>query len=431
LPYSFQVDQIEVIRSIYEDLIQNGTKSTEDSLTIIYHPQAVFRVRAVTRCSSTLTGHTEALLSCRFSPDGQYLATGSGDTTVRLWDLNTETPQFTCQGHSNWVLCLEWAPDSSIVASGSMDQTVRLWDPKTGQMLGNPLKGHRKWVTSIAWEPFHINPKNPRLATASKDGTVRIWDTVRRTTIMTFASHTSSVTCVKWGGGNDLAQFPQGIIYTTSQDRTVKLWNPATGAMIKSLSGHAHWVNTIALNTDYVLRTGQFDHTGKKYDTPEEGQVKALERYNEVVKGIGERIVTGSDDFTMFLWDPLRNDKPLARMTGHQKAVNHVNFSPDGRLIASASFDNSVKIWDSNTGKFVKNLRGHVSSVYQVCWSSDSRMLVSASKDATCKVWDYRTGKLKVNLPGHLDEVYAIDWSPGGDKVASGGKDRTLKLWRY
>ena len=116
-------------------------------------------------------------------------------------------------------------------------------------------------------------------------------------------------------------------------------------------------------------------------------------------------------------------------MTGHQKTVNHVCFSPDGRTIASASFDNSVKLWDGRTGKFIANLRGHVASVYRVAWSSDSRMLVSASKDSTLKLWNLKTFKIKVDLPGHEDEVYCVDFV--ADKVASGGRDRMIKIWRH
>ena len=137
-----------------------------------------------------------------------------------------------------------------------------------------------------------------------------------------------------------------------------------------------------------------------------------------------ERLVTASDDFTMYLWEPSKSTKPIARLTGHRKLVNHVSFSPDGRIIASASFDNTVKLWNSRDGKFLYTLSGHVAPVYQCSFSADSRLLVSSSKDTTLKIWDVRTGKLHTDLPGHQDEVFAVDWSPDGKKVASGGNDK-------
>lgn len=72
-------------------------------------------------------------------------------------------------------------------------------------------------------------------------------------------------------------------------------------------------------------------------------------------------------------------------MTGHQQLVNDVKFSPDGRIIASASFDNSIKLWDAKDGKFITSLRGHVQAVFSVAWSADSRLLVSGSADSTLK----------------------------------------------
>jgi WD40 repeat protein len=96
----------------------------------------------------------------------------------------------------------------------------------------------------------------------------------------------------------------------------------------------------------------------------------------------------------MYLWEPSKGTKPIARMIGHQKQVNHVTFSPDGLLIASAGFDNHTKIWNARDGKFINTLRGHVALVYQCCFSADSRLLVTASKDTTLKVWDMRTHKL-------------------------------------
>ncbi|KAF0712336.1 hypothetical protein AaE_012051, partial [Aphanomyces astaci] len=162
-------------------------------------------------------------------------------------------------------------------------------------------------------------------------------------------------------------------------------------------------------------------------------QQAAQARYDAIRRGQPERLVSGSDDFTLFLWEPAESKKPIERLTGHQQPVNDLSFSPDGRYFASASFDKKVKIWNGKDGKFVATLNGHVGAVYQVCWSSDSRMIVSASKDSTIKVWELANLKnAKETLSGHADEVYALDWSPNGQKVASGSKDRTIKMYvRY
>lgn len=164
-----------------------------------------------------------------------------------------------------------------------------------------------------------------------------------------------------------------------------------------------------------------------------------MKRYADGFAKMGgkELLVSCSDDFTLFLWDPLDTKKAVTRMTGHQDVVNQLSFSPDGRYIASASFDKKVRIWDGKTGKFLVTLPGHVARVYQVCWSSDSRFIVSASKDSTVKVWAAKFGGASgppakpvavETLSGHYDEVYALDWSPNGEIVASGSKDRTVKM---
>lgn len=114
-------------------------------------------------------------------------------------------------------------------------------------------------------------------------------------------------------------------------------------------------------------------------------QKKTLEQYEATIQSVGERLVSGSDDFTLFLWQPEKDKKPIARLTGHQQLVNDVKFSPDARILASASFDKSIKLWDGFTGKFITTLRGHVQAVYMVAWSADSRLMVSGSADSTLK----------------------------------------------
>ncbi|XP_068946040.1 notchless protein homolog 1 isoform X2 [Petaurus breviceps papuanus] len=366
LPLAFYVHDSEIITSL-EKTLESKSVETEKVLDIIYQPQAVFRVRAVTRCTSSLEGHTEAVISVAFSPTGKYLASGSGDTTVRFWDLNTETPHFTSRGHRHWVLSIAWSPDGKKLASGCKNGQILLWDPNTGKQLGRALAGHSKWITGLSWEPLHTNPECRYVASSSKDGSVRVWDTTVGRCDRILTGHTQSVTCIRWGG--------DGLLYSASQDRTIKVWR-------------AH-------------------------------------------DGLGpERLVSGSDDFTLFLWSPSEDKKPLQRMLGHQALINQVLFSPDARIIASASFDKSVKLWEGKTGKYLASLRGHVAAVYQIAWSADSRLLVSGSSDSTLKVWDVKTRKLTMDLPGHADEVFAVDWSPDGQRVASGGKDKCLRIWR-
>lgn len=425
LPYSFSVDNNEIKSSLFDDIVKGFEKSLEERFTIVYRPQAIFKVRSVARCSATLTGHSEAIIACRFSPDGSMLASGSGDTTVRVWDLNTETSLNTLRGHKNWVQHVCWSPDNEILISAGMDSTIQVWNPKTGEQLGSGLRGHTQPITSLCFEPWHLNKSASRFCSASKDNTIRVWDCRTRKPLFTMSQHTQPVMCVKWGG--------DGLIYSASRDKSIRVWDGKDGKLIRVLSGHAHWVNHLSLSTEFILRSGPFDHTDKKFKDRDEMFEYAKKRYNDETDNgkKPEHLASCSDDFTIFIWEPSTTKKPICRMTGHQQPVNHISFSPDGQYLASASFDKSVKLWDGKTGKFISTLRGHVGAVYQVCWSSDSRQLLSGSKDATLKCWDIQTRKLKIELPGHADEVYTVDWSPSGDRVASGSKDRTLKIWKH
>jgi ribosome assembly protein 4 len=321
-----------------------------------------------------MPGHSEAVLVVAFSPDGKQLATGSGDTTLRLWDLNTQLPRWECkvrgvrervqgcntcaallaaprtpqaqvpashsparrcattQGHRNWVLCVAWAPDGSMVASGDMDGNIWLWDPKTGKPLGT-CKGHSKWITSLvrgfevgagraevscasctccgvsgvairrvcphphshsaatlgpprptrahqqAWEPAHKALPARRFVSGSKDQTLRIWDAATRRCIYTMSSHTMIVTCVRWGG--------EGLVYSASRDGCINVWDAAAGKLVRCLKGHGHWVNTLALSTEAVLRSGLFDHTGAAPQDPAEAMQASVCVSHTVLAGCG------------------------------------------------------------------------------------------------------------------------------------------------
>eukprot|EP00612_Vaucheria_litorea_P000449 CAMPEP_0171458728 /NCGR_PEP_ID=MMETSP0945-20130129/4293_1 /TAXON_ID=109269 /ORGANISM="Vaucheria litorea, Strain CCMP2940" /LENGTH=502 /DNA_ID=CAMNT_0011984599 /DNA_START=10 /DNA_END=1515 /DNA_ORIENTATION=- len=419
VPFSFFVEETEITDSLTTTLDELKL-STEAVLEINYQPLAIFKVRPVTRCTSTLPGHTDAVLHVSYSPDGKQLASGGGDATVRFWDIHTCTPKYTCKGHKHHVLCTAWSPDGQKFASGDKNGTIIIWNPKNGEIIGNPLNGHKKWITSLSWEPMHKNSNCERLASSSKDCLSKIWNVRSGKCVVSLSGHSDSVECVKWGG--------EGLLYSCSRDRKILAWNvdegTKFGTLFESYLGHGHRINTLALNTEYVLRTGPFGYKTSHVESPEDAKAKALERYNEM-KGSGpEILISGSDDFTLFMWKPKRSKKPIARLTGHQQPVNHIAFSPNGHRLASASFDKKVKVWDGKSGKFLATLTGHVGAVYSVAWSADSRMLVSASKDSTVKLWEMvNLKKATVTLPGHEDEVYALDWSPNGEQLASGSKD--------
>lgn len=478
IAYSFSAEisaeaSVPVSESLYIDLFAPGLKNTEETIKLVYAPQAQFRVRAVGRCSSEIPGHDGSIIAAQFAPFGaSRLATGSGDCSARIWDTDTETPLFQLKGHSNWVSCISWSPDGRVLATGSMDCSIRCWNPKKGVQIGQPLKRHTKPIMSIAWEPFHLAldrcknstkrdcngnsasstkaadqqnlsetvkpnavasseldqcaapgqsgaPLRYRLVSGSKDFSVRIFDVSLGAQTAIFSGHTGPVTCVRWGG--------TGWIYSSSYDRTIKIWDADTGTLVHNLLGHAARINHLALSTDHVLRVGPYGHDRI---FSESGAVQRFANVIKMCNGI-ERLISVSDDLQTFLWHPSRSKKPIAKMHGHQQVVNHAAFSPDGRYIATASFDGSVRLWNAADGKFIATLRGHVASVYQCAWSADSRLLVSSSKDTTLKVWDIRTRKLKSDLPGHKDQVFAVDWSADGDKVASGGADKMVRIWRH
>ena len=452
--YQFYINDIQIKTNLKETLQKIKDFSSEATYKIVYCPESLFRVKPLTRGGTVLEGHSDSILTVQFSPDGNLLCSGGGDATLRFWDMETDTPidsknknineeneenedEEDTQLHSAWILCIVFSPDGSILATGDVEGYFGIWDAVNYKpKISKTTKAHKKWITSISFKPLHLYKDNEvtKFVSTGKDGYLKLWNATTGKIILSTLAHGQSITKTIWSGEN--------IIYTCSEDQTVKIFDEELNHL-QTLQGHSHWINTMALNTEYILRTGCFDYDNIKgsdyYQFSE--KIKKLnfkekishaeKRYNLFKQKINssEKLVTGSDDNTLMLWDRVQSSKPLIRMTGHQGIVNDVKFSPNAFYLASASFDKCIKIWNANTGAFLFNLRGHVGPVYQIAWSPNSKMLLSGSKDSTLQCWNIQTKKMMHNLPGHADEIYTVDWSPNGVKAASGSKDQRVRIW--
>jgi WD40 repeat protein len=142
----------------------------------------------------------------------------------------------------------------------------------------------------------------------------------------------------------------------------------------------------------------------------------------------GKRLATASEDQTVKVWDA-HSGQECRTLRGHGRAVNGVTFRPDGKRLASASDDQTVKVWELATGKVTLTLQGHTGAVYSVAFSSDGKRLASAAQDMTVKVWDPTTGQKTLSLQGHIDGVHRAVFSPNGKCLASASEDGTAKVW--
>ncbi|PSB13648.1 hypothetical protein C7B76_19095 [filamentous cyanobacterium CCP2] len=424
------------------------------------------------KCCHTFEGHEKRVWSIAFSPDGQRLVSSSSDQTIRVWNLNTGECINVLRGHTNWVRAVAFSSDGKIVASGSEDQTIKLWDAYSGQCR-QTLRGHTNWVRSISF-----SPDGKLLASGSGDHTVKIWDIPSgqcRKTLQGYTNRVWSVTFSPDGGtivsGHDdhtvqvwdgstftcrrslrghtnavcaVAISPDGsMLASSSSDQTIRLWNLETGQCIRILQGHASRVWSIAFSGDgHLLVSGSDDQTVKIWDIRTGRCRKTLTGHTNWVcsvafssKGLADDagrtkqiVASGSYDQTIRLWDAETGDC-LNSLEGHANWVWSVALSPDGKLLASGSGDHTLRLWDTATGEHLKTLEGHTSRVWSVAFSPDGTQLASGSSDHTVKVWDVATGKCLQTFQGHMNLVWSVSFSPDGKTIVSGSQDETMKLW--
>jgi len=454
-------------------------------------------------CLRTFEGHTGFVRSVAISPDGRRALSGSKDQTLKLWDLENGTCLRTFMGHKMSVNSVAFSPDGRCALSGSVDKTLKLWDLATGDCL-RTFVGHTDPVNSVA-----ISPDGREVLSGSDDGTLKLWDLAGGACLRTFEEHMYRVTSVAFS--------PDGHWAISNSGYTLKLWDLATGQSLRTFEGHSNYVESIAFSPDgrrafsgsyktlklwdlawveeyhhpaplryarglagsqadkrernhaaYLQQGRQLLSQGKVSDALEKleqaREVPGFERATDTlalsanlgdrsritgfkegwlahtfdghtddvlsvaISPDGHRALSGSYDQTLKLWD-LETGACLRTIEGHVGQVISTTFSPDGRRVLSGSVDNTVKMWDLHNGACLLTFKVHnYESMFSLAISPDVRQAL-IGRFETLKLWNLQNGACLRTLEGHTGWVSSVAFSPDGRWALSGSDDNTLKLW--
>ena len=420
----------------------------------------------------TLKGHKNWLYCLAFTPDGERIISGSRDKTIRVWDVSTGKQLTVLKGHESGIGDIAISSDGKRLVSVSADKTTRLWNMESGASLMT-LDGHSGMVGSVAF-----SQDDAQIITGGENGgigsggIIKVWDAASGAELATFLGHLRRVTGVAFS--------PDGKrIVSGSYDGTIKIWEPGVNPTAPVRLEGRHGSMSFSRDAKYLVTGGKdkairvwdavthdevmkIDGAGGSvslspdtkrlisadgndiyvWDASSGEKLMTLSGHESEIWSIsyspdGSRIVSGGLDKTVRLWNAdtgaeimtLRGhgDSPL--VAGFISPVASVAFSPNGKLIASGSYDYTVKIWNAITGTEVMTMDKHSSLISDVAFGPDGKRFASASSDGTIRVCDVVAGSELHVLQGHEGEVVSIAFSPDGKRIVSGSKDETVRIW--
>ncbi|MDT5156908.1 MAG: hypothetical protein QOC61_1768 [Acidobacteriota bacterium] len=306
------------------------------------------------RLKLTLRGHTGAVYSAAFFPDGVRAATSGDDGSIRIWNVRTGRLLRKIEGLGGTVSDVAVSSDGRLLASctdGDKEPTVQLRDARTLRLL-RTLKGHTGGIFEVVF-----SPDGRVLASGGRDKTVKLWDTATGRLLRTLVGHDDAVT--------SLAFTPDGRVLASAGaegDNTVRLWDTATGKTLHTLAGHDDWVTSVAFTPD------------------------------------GATLASGSRDHRIILWDAHTGEK--LRELRQPEMIYEIEFSPDGHVMAEAGGGGLLRLHDAQTGKLLSTIKAHSEEINDVKFTPrGALLLLSASYDATVKIWEPAPAAATVNKP--------------------------------
>ena len=287
----------------------------------------------------TYRGHSARVNAVQWSPYGKWIASGSNDKQVHVWDEASGKEILIYREHSSIIRALAWSPDGKQIASGSDDNTVQVWNATSGKLTLTHRKSSAWWIISaVAW-----SPDGKYIVSDEANGNVEIWDVTTGNTVLIYKGHSNQIQALAWSP--DGKQIASG-----SDDKTVQVWSAITGSKVCTYQGHSNWVNAVTWSPD------------------------------------GKSIASGSDDKTVQVWDAATGSKKFVYQS-HSRIVKAVAWSHNGKYIASGGDDKTVQIWDATTGQHTFTFRGHRDGLTCIAWSHDDKHIASGSSDKTVRVW--------------------------------------------
>ena len=371
---------------------------------------------------SPLEGHTTFVNRVIFSPDGGTLASGDGYGGIRIWDVPSGATIHQLQAHTGFVITLAFSPDGRVLVSGDRSGRVNFWDVDSGE-LTETLDWQASEVYSV-----DFSPDGTVLATGGRDGLVHLWD-LRSASILyrlsgnlesarnvRFTPDGKSLAAKDWQGKIDLWDVESGNL-TRSLEANVGMAISPDGRSVASGTEGIIYLRDIG--TDAILRTFEWQTNTLEWQTAD---VVSLDFSPD-----GKTLASGGKYGPIRLWD-VNSGELLQTYEGHKNAVHFVAFSPDGSKLVSASEDETLRVWDLASG-FFGIYEGHEGLVNSAAISPDNTVLVSGGKDGTIRLWNLASSDPIDTLDDHNDSVNSIAFSSNGTLLASGSSDGTIRLW--